>query len=206
MSSWFTSAPSAHLRAALLIADGRRGRLAPCDGGGFGVIIGTVSSPSPSLRESFPRRGDFDPRWRRRRRRPRESLLLERDDPPSPSEPSLPSLSVELHAIGGFSCVSLKLPPATARSRQLVGAKGGGGGEAVRYGGAVHCIAAEKQQTVLRVAVVDDEWAPDAARDTRRARDTAAAAKQGRETMEADMTESASSSSAVEEWSGRGCG
>ena len=56
------------------------------------------------------------------------------------------------------------------------------------------------------VAVVDDEWAPDAARDTRRARDTAAAAKQGRETMEADMTESASSSSAVEEWSGRCCG
>jgi len=72
-------------------------------------------------------------------------------------EDELPSLAVELHAIGGFSCVSLTLPPATARTRQLVSAKGGGGGEAVRYGGAVHCIAAEKQQTVLRVAVVDDD-------------------------------------------------
>jgi hypothetical protein len=50
------------------------------------------------------------------------------------------------------------------------------------------------------VVAVDEDEAPDAARDTRRARDTAAAAKQGRETMEADMTESASSSSAVEEW------
>jgi len=89
---------------------------------------------------------------------PSLSVALGRRRKTSPrGEDELPSLSVELHAIGGFSCVSLKLPPATARSRQLVGAKGGGGGEAVRYGGAVHCIAAEKQQTVLRVAVVDDD-------------------------------------------------
>ena len=89
---------------------------------------------------------------------PSLSVALGRRRKASPrGEDELPSLSVELHAIGGFACVSLKLPPATARSRQLVGAKGGGGGEAVRYGGAVHCIAAEKQQTVLRVAVVDDD-------------------------------------------------
>ncbi|EOD16310.1 hypothetical protein EMIHUDRAFT_102904 [Emiliania huxleyi CCMP1516] len=54
---------------------------------------------------------------------------------------NLPSLSIELHTIGGFAC--------------LVRGKGGGC-SSTHFEGELHCVAAEPQQTVLRVAVVDE--------------------------------------------------
>uniref|UniRef100_A0A7S4BY56 PI-PLC Y-box domain-containing protein n=1 Tax=Chrysotila carterae TaxID=13221 RepID=A0A7S4BY56_CHRCT len=79
----------------------------------------------------------------------------------------LPSLSVELHAIGGFHCVSTVLPPVSGATRHLVhpldrtsGGGGDGSGDgSFRYGQQVHCVAAEPMACVLRVAVVDDEEA-----------------------------------------------
>uniref|UniRef100_A0A7S4BXW7 PI-PLC Y-box domain-containing protein n=1 Tax=Chrysotila carterae TaxID=13221 RepID=A0A7S4BXW7_CHRCT len=78
-----------------------------------------------------------------------------------------PSVSIELHAIGGFHCVSTSLPPLSGATRHVVRtfSDGGGGGDFF-YGQEVHCVAAEPMACVLRVAVVDEEAGQEVAYDT----------------------------------------
>eukprot|EP00965_Chrysotila_dentata_P227602 6196112-Pleurochrysis_carterae.AAC.1 len=74
-----------------------------------------------------------------------------------------PSISVELHAIGGYHCVSTMLPPLSGATKYVMhtltdrGGDGGGGSSSIHYGQQVHCVAAEPMACVLRVAVVDEE-------------------------------------------------
>jgi hypothetical protein len=74
---------------------------------------------------------------------------------PSPPDPagsiSQPSISVELHAIGGFTCVSKTLP-LPARPVQKISVPSSGS-----RGRTFHCLAAEPGATILRVSVHDGE-------------------------------------------------
>jgi len=79
--------------------------------------------------------------------------------------PYLPSVCLELHAIGGFHCVSATLPPSSGATRQLVRTLGFTGDD-FHYDDKVHCIAAEPNACVLRVAVVDEEAGQEVAYDT----------------------------------------
>ena len=75
---------------------------------------------------------------------------------PSVSSVSSPSVSIELHPIGGYCCVATVLPPppgvGRAHATQPVEKNGFNAcfGEEV-----VHCLAAEPRETLLRVSVWD---------------------------------------------------
>ena len=77
--------------------------------------------------------------------------------PPTDAEVSEPSVSVSLHAIGGFCavCGSLPLPPLPSSEFRTPWAESDG--FAARLGHTVHCVAAEPHATFLRVAVFDGE-------------------------------------------------
>jgi hypothetical protein len=79
---------------------------------------------------------------------------------PSPAQAgvvSSPSLSVELHAIGGFCCVSTELPAPKNASTHCTIDGVVGNGLAAHFNATVHCLAAEPMQTVLRLVVLDGE-------------------------------------------------
>eukprot|EP00965_Chrysotila_dentata_P257070 6212760-Pleurochrysis_carterae.AAC.1 len=75
------------------------------------------------------------------------------------------SISVELHAIGGFSCVSQMLPPTVGAAHSLLRASTDDGSNFF-CGQKVHCVAAEPRETVLRIAVVDDDFDREVAYET----------------------------------------
>eukprot|EP00965_Chrysotila_dentata_P007121 232270-Pleurochrysis_carterae.AAC.1 len=81
------------------------------------------------------------------------------------TEVPLPSVAFELHAIGGFHCVSTALPPSTAETRHVVQPTFCADGDA-HYAHSAHCVAAEPLACVLRVAVVDEEFGKEVAYDT----------------------------------------
>lgn len=74
---------------------------------------------------------------------------------PSPPDPagaiSQPTITVELHAIGGFTCVSKTLP-LPARPVQKISVPSSGA-----RGRTFHCLAAEPGATLLRVSVHDGD-------------------------------------------------
>jgi len=71
---------------------------------------------------------------------------------------SSPSIQLELHAIGGFCCVSEHVHPdkfqvdTKFRTRPV-----DGNGLVAEFGEVAHCLAAEPWQTILRVVVLDGE-------------------------------------------------
>jgi len=69
---------------------------------------------------------------------------------------SSPSVSVELHAIGGVACVATSLPPAEVTLRHVTHTVERNGLNP-RFNATVHCLAAEPMETVLRVAVIDGD-------------------------------------------------
>ena len=77
---------------------------------------------------------------------------------PSSSNVSSPCISVELYAIAGFCCVSDVPRPKSSqvRPQQRIGAVEDNGLVA-EFGQRLYCLAAEPRETILRVAVVDDE-------------------------------------------------
>eukprot|EP00965_Chrysotila_dentata_P016027 530638-Pleurochrysis_carterae.AAC.1 len=76
-----------------------------------------------------------------------------------------PTLSVELHAIGGFNCVSFSLPPSVGTTRQLIRSATSNGRDAT-FTQKVHCVAAEPKETVLRLTVIDEDFGREAAYET----------------------------------------
>ena len=85
-----------------------------------------------------------------------ESALSGASAPPDPAGPiNNATISVELHAIGGFCCVSRTLPlPARPAQRATVSASAAG--KSARHS-TLHCLAAEPRATVLRACVHDGE-------------------------------------------------
>jgi len=70
-----------------------------------------------------------------------------------------PSLSVSLHAIGGYAGVSTKLPPKKRPSTKYSTPAIPSNGLTAFFGTTVHCFAAEPRQTILHIAV-DDTASP----------------------------------------------
>eukprot|EP00965_Chrysotila_dentata_P011380 371617-Pleurochrysis_carterae.AAC.4 len=77
----------------------------------------------------------------------------------------IPTLAVELHAIGGFHCVSTTLPPESGSARHVFKPKRCDRGDA-HFNGELHCLAAEPMACVLRIAVIDEEVGQEVAYDT----------------------------------------
>jgi len=77
--------------------------------------------------------------------------------PTQAGAPINPALVVELHAIGGFCCVSPTLPAPRNATSQLSTDPMHGNGLAAHFEQKVHCLAAEPMQTILRIAVMDGD-------------------------------------------------
>ena len=76
---------------------------------------------------------------------------------PSVSSVSSPSVSIELHPIGGYCCVATALPPPPGAQREHTTQAVEKNGFNACFGGElpVHCLAAEPRETLLRVGVWD---------------------------------------------------
>jgi len=79
--------------------------------------------------------------------------------PKSQTDPASPSLQLELHAIGGFSCVSeeLPVPERTTSNTVFRTAEVQRNGLNPHFGQLVHCLAQEPRETILKLAVWDAE-------------------------------------------------
>ena len=82
-------------------------------------------------------------------------MLTSEEHPPVPGEVSSPKITVELHPIGGFCCVSRMLPADDDTARQASTEPVEGNGFNPQFGHTFHCLAAEPRETVLRIAVWD---------------------------------------------------
>mmetsp|Transcript_71502 Transcript_71502/g.195992 ORF Transcript_71502/g.195992 Transcript_71502/m.195992 type:complete len:603 (+) Transcript_71502:1-1809(+) len=71
---------------------------------------------------------------------------------------STPSIQLELHAIGGFCCVSDLVHPSHADLSKTFRTKAvDTGGLLAEFDQVVHCLASEPRETVLRVVVMDGD-------------------------------------------------
>jgi hypothetical protein len=100
------------------------------------------------------------PAYQERRPRPSRGMEFEpeltgKERPPVPGPVSNPKLAVELHSIGGFSCVSRKLPPEEGATGQASSEQVDGNGFNAVFDETFHCLAAEPRETILRIAVWD---------------------------------------------------
>lgn len=74
--------------------------------------------------------------------------------PPDSSPVLSPSLSLSLHPIGGFCSISSELPPRRIHTTYAT-ATVQSDGLAPHFGETVHCLAAEPEQTFLRISVLE---------------------------------------------------
>ena len=86
-----------------------------------------------------------------------EPSLTGSPQPPSgaPAAVSSPWVSVELHSMGGFCCVSSSLPLEQPYLRRFETPRVLKNGYNPIFGCKVHCVASQPMQTVLRIAVED---------------------------------------------------
>jgi len=75
--------------------------------------------------------------------------------PPDNLPPSVPSLKISLHPIGGFCAVSKSLPISHTVENEVSIAASDGNGLNAQFNQEVHCISAEPDATILRVCVLD---------------------------------------------------
>ena len=101
----------------------------------------------------LPTRGECRPRFIR-------GLESERDvsgeeHPPVGGAVSSPKVTIELHPIGGFCCVSRTMPADDGANKQASTEQVDGNGFNARFDQTFHCLAAEPRETILRIAVWD---------------------------------------------------
>ena len=78
-------------------------------------------------------------------------------EPPSAGAVSSPSLIAELFAIGGECCASPPLPPKEEARTRFQTPSAPGNGLNPSWGHMVHCVAAEPDETILRLSVSDGD-------------------------------------------------
>jgi hypothetical protein len=84
-----------------------------------------------------------------------EQHLTGSEHPPVCGAVSSPKITLELHTIGGFCCVSHVLPADDGVTRSASTEQVDGNGFNARFGGTFHCLAAEPNETILHLAVWD---------------------------------------------------
>ena len=109
---------------------------------------------------NLPKRGELRPKVQGSREACHKfapKLTTTQHAPPDSGELSCPSVSLALHAIGGFAAVTDTLPLKRVRTKHSTVSVSSNGLNP-QFDHSMHCLAAEPDQTFLRIAVVDGKY------------------------------------------------